>query len=158
MPSGALYFNPSSGSRSPAAAEGIRRRAQEEGIDLVEVEESLDIAEDIRGRIAAGQRLFIAAGGDGTIHTVVQALVSTEAVLGILPVGTFNHFARDLQIPLDWEAAFDIAVRGKTIQVSAGAVNDHYFLNNMSIGLYPEVAEQREELRHHSKWRAYVKA
>jgi YegS/Rv2252/BmrU family lipid kinase len=158
MPAGALYFNPSSGDRDPEIASAVRERAAAEGIEVVKVSEGLEIGADIRERMGRGEKLFIAAGGDGTIHTVVQALVNTEATLGILPVGTFNHFARDLGIPLGWSEAFDVAVEGKRIEVSAGSVNGHYFLNNLSIGLYPHVAEERERLRQYSKWKAYRKA
>jgi diacylglycerol kinase family enzyme len=155
---GALYFNPSSGARDPAIRDGLIPRCGEQGIDLVDIEPSLDLADDIRKRYDAGQRLFIAAGGDGTIHTVVQPLVNSEATLAVLPVGTFNHFARDLKIPLDWSEAFDVAMSGATIQVDAGAVNDQYFLNNISIGLYPDIVEEREQLRHYGKWKSYRRA
>lgn len=159
MPSGALYFNPSSGARDPEIATGVRARAAESSIDVVEIQPGLDIAADIRERMAAGQRLFIASGGDGTIHTVCQPLVNSDAVLGILPVGTFNHFARDLQIPLDWREALEVALGGETIQVSAASINEQFFVNNISIGLYPLIAAEREQLRKvYSKWKAYRKA
>lgn len=157
-PRGALYFNPSSGAREPEMAEQLRTQVAGKSIDFVEIRPSLDLAADIRSRIKSGQELFIGAGGDGTLHGVAQALVGTEAVLGIIPAGTFNHFARDLHIPLDWSEALEVALHGQTTEVDVGSANGSYFLNNVSIGLYPEIVEQREQFRKLGKWRAYRKA
>ena len=159
MPSGAIYFNPSSGARDPQIAAGVRESAAEYSVDVVEIRPGLDIGADIRSRMAEGQRLFVASGGDGTIHSVIQPLVNTDAVLGVLPVGTFNHFARDMKIPLGWRAALDVALNGRTIQVNTASVNDQFFVNNLSIGLYPLIAAEREQIRKlYPKWRAYQKA
>ncbi|MBU8880312.1 diacylglycerol kinase [Bacillus sp. FJAT-29790] len=84
-------------------------------------------------RIAVERRydLVVAAGGDGTINEVVNGLAEQEfrPKLGIIPVGTTNDFARALQIPRDIEAAADIIVRGDTIPVDIGRINDKYFIN-----------------------------
>ncbi len=157
-PRGALYFNPSSGARDPGMGEAMRGRVTAEGIDFVVLEESLDLAADVKARLAAGQTLFIASGGDGTLHGVSQQLVGTDAVLGIIPAGTFNHFARDLSIPLDWASALEIALTGQTTEVDTGCANGVYFLNNISIGLYPQIVEHREQFRKLGKWRSYRKA
>ncbi len=155
---GALYFNPSSGARDPEMAQEIRDRIANQGIDFIEIRESLDLVADIKARIESGQNLFVAVGGDGTLHGVAQALVGTDAVMGIIPAGTFNHFARDLQIPLEWSEALEVALHGETTEVDTGRANSDYFLNNISIGLYPEIVEQREQFRKLGKWRAYRKA
>ncbi|HYK75094.1 MAG TPA: diacylglycerol kinase [Pseudoneobacillus sp.] len=84
-------------------------------------------------RIAVERRydLVIAAGGDGTINEVVNGLAEQEyrPKLGIIPVGTTNDFARALHIPRDIETATDIIVRGETIPVDIGRINDRYFIN-----------------------------
>ena len=109
--------------------------------------------------MSSGRRLFLAAGGDGTISTVVQALVNSDAALGVIPVGTYNHFARDLGIPLDWREAFDIAVNGEMRQIDTGRINDRFFVNNVSIGLYPELVARREERgRDYPRWKARLHA
>src|SRR5437870_1306584 len=77
----------------------------------------LDCAALIRARIGEGRRLFVAAGGDGTVNSVIQALVHTDAVLGVIPVGTYNHFARDLGLPLPWREALQVVIAGATRQV-----------------------------------------
>jgi diacylglycerol kinase family enzyme len=102
-----------------------------------------------------GRRLFVAAGGDGTVNHVVQALVHTEGVLGVVPVGTYNHFARDLGIPLGWREALDVALNGATKQVDTARANDRFFVNNISLGLYPELVSKREARgRDYPRWKA----
>ena len=78
--------------------------------------------------------IIIAGGGDGTINAVVSALVGNSAIkLGILPMGTFNHFARDLGIPTDMEKAVKIIVAGQVKSIDVGEVNDRIFVNNSSL-------------------------
>jgi diacylglycerol kinase (ATP) len=75
--------------------------------------------------------LVIAAGGDGTIHEVVNGIAEQKfrPKLGIIPGGTTNDFARALQIPRDIGAAVDIITKGDTIPVDIGRINDKYFIN-----------------------------
>ena len=162
MPSfrGTLFFNPSSGIRFPAAeASELEERAREAGLEFIRFAPQVDVSAMTREQIRAGRRLFIAAGGDGTIGGVVQTLVHSEAKLGVIPVGTYNHFARDLNLPLDWREALDVALTGATRQVDAGRVNERFFINNISIGLYPELVARREERgRDYPRWKARLHA
>lgn len=84
-------------------------------------------------RIAVERKydLVIAAGGDGTINEVVNGIAEQEyrPKIGVIPVGTTNDFARALHIPRDIEAAVDIIVKGETIPVDVGRINDKYFIN-----------------------------
>lgn len=84
-------------------------------------------------KIAVKRRydLVVAAGGDGTINEVINGLAEQEyrPKLGIIPTGTTNDFARALHIPRDIEAAADIIVKGQTIPVDVGRINDKYFIN-----------------------------
>jgi diacylglycerol kinase family enzyme len=79
--------------------------------------------------------------------------------LGVLPLGTLNHFARDLGIPLDPEAALDTIAGGRTHAVDVADVNGRFFLNNSSLGLYPEIVHERELQQARlgrGKWPAFV--
>jgi len=106
-----------------------------------------------------GKRLFVAAGGDGTVNCVIQALVHSDAVLGVIPMGTFNHFARDAGVPLPWREALDVALNGTTRQVDAARANDRFFVNNIAMGLYPELVARREERgREYPRWKARLYA
>lgn len=68
--------------------------------------------------------------------------------MGMLPLGAFNHFAKDARIPTDLRSAVEAICRGRAIQVDAGRVNGRVFLNNSSVGLYPSAVGKRNELRH----------
>ncbi len=87
-------------------------------------------------RQALGQFDIIAAfGGDGTINTVASALVGTNKTLGILPGGSGNGLARNLEIPLSWRRALDVLIWGKDVYIDAGKINDRFFFNVAGIGL-----------------------
>jgi diacylglycerol kinase family enzyme len=137
----------------------VEAAAREAGLEVFHVATGVDVANVIRDHMRQGSKLFVAAGGDGTIHSVIQPLVNSEATLGVIPIGTFNHFARDLGLPLDWREALDIALTGSVRQVDAARVNDRFFVNNLSIGLYPELVAKREERgRDYPRWKATLYA
>jgi diacylglycerol kinase family enzyme len=105
--------------------------------------------------------VVVMGGGDGTLNCGVAALAGGEKPLGILPLGTLNHFAKDLGIPMDLDEAVRTVVAGHVRTVDLGEVNGRFFLNNSSIGIYPEVVREREEIRHRgiaSKWAAMAGA
>jgi YegS/Rv2252/BmrU family lipid kinase len=85
-----------------------------------------------------------AGGGDGTINSAAQVLVGSTVRLGVIPLGTLNHFAKDLGIPVDVEAAARVILDGHACSVDVGQVNDRIFLNNSSIGVYPAIVRLRE--------------
>lgn len=86
---------------------------------------------------------IIAAGGDGTIGTVAALLADTGVPLGVLPLGTLNHFARDLGIPVEVEAALATVAAGAIVRVDLAEVNGRIFVNNSSIGIYPDMVVER---------------
>lgn len=98
--------------------------------------------------------VVVAAGGDGTVNAVASAVAGTATTLGVLPIGTLNHFARDMKLPGDLEAAVATVVAGRAVSVDAGEVNGRLFVNNSSIGVYPNAVAIREALREagHRKW------
>src|SRR4051812_27622147 len=65
----------------------------------------------VRKAVGGDHEIIVAAGGDGTVSTVAAELVGTEKILGVLPVGTLNHFAKDLHLPLYLEGAVRTIVR-----------------------------------------------
>jgi len=112
-------------------------------------------------RAALGpSQIVVAGGGDGTINAVASALAGTDKTLGVLPVGTLNHFAKDLGIPLDLEGAVRTIGEGYTTRVDVGEVNGRIFLNNSGLGLYPSIVNQREKRQRlgHGKWPAFLAA
>ena len=157
---GTLFLNRSSGARlSGDQLSELEAAAGEAGLEVVDVSPELDCAQAVRDRSCRGVTLFIAAGGDGTVHHVMQAVVNTGVDFAVVPLGTYNHFARDVGIPLDWREALKVALTGERRQVDAARVNDRYFINNVSIGLYPEVVTLREARgRDYPRWKARLYA
>lgn len=104
--------------------------------------------------IAAGADAVVAGGGDGTISAVAGVLAGSGVPLGVLPLGTLNHFAKDLAIPLKPEEALEVILAGHMAMVDAGEVNGKLFLNNSSLGLYARIVRlrQRYHARGIAKW------
>jgi diacylglycerol kinase family enzyme len=157
---GILFLNPRAGTFSAGDESAIRTLAYELGLRTVDIQPEIDVRRVVREALDAGLKSFVVAGGDGSVHHVMQALVNTDGVLGVVPVGSVNHLARDLSIPIgDWRAALEIAVHGEIRQIDVGRVNGHYFLNSVMLGMYPTISAFRERFRSmHSRWRAYAKA
>lgn len=89
----------------------------------------------------------VVAGGDGTINSVVQAVLPTRRPFGIIPQGTFNYSSRAQGIPLDTTEATRSLLTARLKPVQVGLVNDRAFLVNASLGLYPELLQDREEYK-----------
>jgi YegS/Rv2252/BmrU family lipid kinase len=96
--------------------------------------------EIVAGAVAQGHRFIIVGGGDGTISSIVDALAHRDVVLGILPLGTANSFARTVGIPLVLEDAIDVLLNGKVADVDLGQINDDRFANAAAIGLPAKIA------------------
>lgn len=104
---------------------------------------------------------IIVGGGDGTIRTAASVLAGSKIPLGVLPLGTLNHFAKDLGIPLAPEDAIGIATEGNVARIDLGVVNDEIFINNSSIGIYPFLVLDRERMQEDEgkrKWHAALLA
>src|SRR3979490_2385986 len=104
---------------------------------------------------------IVVGGGDGSVRTVASVLAGSNIPLGILPLGTLNHFARDLGISVVAERAVAIIGAGEQRAVDVGEVNDVIFVNNSSIGFYPYLVLERERRRRRkrlSKWIAMILA
>ena len=88
--------------------------------------------------------VVVVAGGDGTVNLVAGLCCKYGVVMSIIPLGTFNYFARELMIPLDVNAAAQLLLNGQINRVRVGHVNQHLFLNNASFGLYTRIIRNRE--------------
>jgi diacylglycerol kinase family enzyme len=103
----------------------------------------------------------VAGGGDGTINAVASVIAGSNIPLGVLPLGTLNHFAKDLGVPLELDAAIDCIVHGEHTAVDIGEVNDRVFINNSSLGIYPYIVRDREMQQRRfgrGKWLAFARA
>jgi YegS/Rv2252/BmrU family lipid kinase len=115
------------------------------GVDAeVELIDGRDYEERCRAIVERGDPMLVVGGGDGTISAAASALIGSDTALGILPLGTLNHFARDLGIPPDLDDAAKLIVSGKQRQVDVGEMNGQVFINNSAIGLYPLMVIDRD--------------
>jgi len=142
--------NPGSGSGDES---GVERTLSDSVIDIRSVELSApDLSDEIDRAVGEG-RAVIAAGGDGTVNAVAQHVVG-RGIMAVLPLGTLNHFARDLGLQ-DLDHAFEVLRTGQIRRVDVGRVGDRFFLNNAGIGLYPEMVYRREQASDRTaKWLA----
>jgi diacylglycerol kinase family enzyme len=104
-------------------------------------------AENARDAVAKGAEIVAAGGGDGTIRAVASALAGGDVPLGVIPLGTLNHFARDLGIPVELPGAVDLLAHGTVRALDVGEVNGEIFVNNSVLGFYPPVVKMRDRVR-----------
>jgi YegS/Rv2252/BmrU family lipid kinase len=104
---------------------------------------------EVRAKAIAerGDKLVIVGGGDGSISAAASTLAGSDTVLGVLPLGTLNHFARDLGIPTDIEDAAKLIAAGTERRVDVAEMNGSVFINNSAIGLYPLMVRDRDVQR-----------
>lgn len=116
---------------------------------------------ELAGRaVQEHSQVVVAGGGDGTVSAVAAELAGTGIPLGVLPLGTLNHFAKELGVPTDRDAALRALLAGQIASVDVGEVNGRVFLNNSSLGLYPWLVAEREadQQRGRGKWTGFARA
>lgn len=131
----------------PAALAHIRRISGEFGVEaqVVVTKRGDDISSLAARALAERHQLIVAGGGDGTVNAVAGKVAGTDIALGVLPMGTLNHFAKDAGIPLHLEGAVRNLFTGQVTKVDVGEVNGRVFVNNSGVGFYPHFVRQREE-------------
>jgi diacylglycerol kinase family enzyme len=118
-----------------------------------------DVSAAARQAVAGHHQTIVAGGGDGTVSTVAALVAGTEKTLGVLPLGTLNHFAKDLRVPLNLEGAVRTIAERHIASVDVGEVNGRVFINNSSLGIYPHIVHRRlvEQMRLRiGKWPAFI--
>jgi diacylglycerol kinase family enzyme len=132
---------------SAAVKAAFDRHGLEANIKRVPGPEIADAAQEFVARRTQGNghgdEAFVIAGGDGSISTAAGVFAGTDIPLGILPMGTLNHFAKDLGLPLELEAAAGVVAAGHTRTVDVAELNGRVFVNNSSVGLYPFMVARR---------------
>ena len=144
--------NPRSG--SALDTETLRQALHGAGVsaDIVDMPNGPEFEEWI-DRLAGSHDVIAAAGGDGTVSSVAAAVARANKTLAVIPTGTLNHFARDAGIPTDLDAAVALLRTGRPGAVDVGIVNDRFFLNNVSLGSYPRMVDERTELERRGRSR-----
>ena len=143
-----VILNGSAGAGHDAqAANDLHKKFSAHGcqVDITLAGNGEEIIEAAQKAVNDGVPVVVAGGGDGTINAVASVLTGSAAAFGVLPLGTLNHFAKDLGIPLELDEAVRTVAEGRRIQVDVGVVNQKIFLNNSSLGLYPDIVREREK-------------
>ncbi|MEO5735178.1 MAG: diacylglycerol kinase family protein [Rubrivivax sp.] len=109
-----------------------------------------EIAVKVTQAISQRADVIVAGGGDGTVSAVAAALTGGDIALGVLPLGTLNHFAKDLGLPLTLDEAVRQIAAGQTTRVDVGGVNGRVFVTNSSLGLYPDTATNASDSKNAS--------
>ncbi len=126
-------------------------------VEILHARTGADLPRLAREAVEAGHAVVVASGGDGTMNAVASAVAASPSAMGLLPMGTLNHFAKDLGIPLDLEEAARVIVANHQVEVDVAQVNERIFVNNSSLGLYPELVRMRDSQRRRlgrGKWHA----
>ena len=157
-----VILNKSSGSAEDREVDERLRRAFREHagmeVDLHRAQDGADVLRLAKEAAAGPSNVVVVGGGDGTIGSAASVLAESDKAMGVLPLGTFNHFAKDLAIPLDVEEAVRNVAQGRVVRVDVGEVNGKTFVNNSSLGLYPSIVRDRKEQQQRlgrGKWPAF---
>jgi YegS/Rv2252/BmrU family lipid kinase len=110
-------------------------------VDAHAVEDPEDLERTVTTALAKKPQLVILGGGDGTVSGLVDLLVGKGVVLGVLPLGTANSFARTLGLPLTVEGAIEVLKTGVPKRIDLGMIDDDYFANCAAMGISPQIAE-----------------
>lgn len=141
-----LFYNPASGDKSfPLQLDTFIQKFQTAGYDVNIFRSSKkgEITDEIKNITNDEYSILTVAGGDGTVNEIVNAMVkqNISIPLGIFPFGTANDFGAHLNLPRDVSACCDIILRNNLRKVDIGKVNDNYFINVCSGGLFTNVSQ-----------------
>jgi len=128
----------SAGEREPEIEEAFRRLGL--AVEIFRTAGPGEATELACALCAQGAEVVVAAGGDGTVNEVAQALVGTDTVLGILPLGSGNDFARAMGIPAELRQAAEALARGRERRVDVGEASGRYYLNALGMGIDGQIA------------------
>jgi diacylglycerol kinase family enzyme len=145
-----IVLNAGSGKRDAETIEGTIRGVLESAgrrYDLARIDHPRELPGLARRAVELAQQqqgAVVVAGGDGTINAVAQVALNSGLPFGVLPQGTFNYFSRAHGIPTDTATATRMLLDATVRRVQVGLINDRVFLVNASVGLYPQLLEERE--------------
>ncbi|MGH2448994.1 MAG: diacylglycerol/lipid kinase family protein [Chloroflexota bacterium] len=144
-----LFANPRSG-QARRWLFSVVEEARKQGVELASTHFDLEpqsVARALSAAREAGIDVVLVAGGDGTIGSVAQHLINTDFILGVLPAGTSNDFARSLLVPLSPPEALAVISRGVVSRVDVGKIGNRYFLHAATVGINSAFARAAQDLR-----------
>lgn len=145
-----VIFNERAGTASAQGltADALRVMFEDAGLRChIDARSEVNLSERVADAIAGPADIIVAAGGDGTITALAEALTGSPKSLAILPLGTVNALAKDLNIPLEIRQSVQALARGQRQLIDVGEVNGRTFLHKVVVGVIPAVAAGRERIR-----------
>ena len=139
----------------------LAERGRKGELRVCKPDELLQVAAQAAATAVATHSAVIAVGGDGSLNAIAQAAHAAGCPMGVIPYGTFNYFARTHGIPTHPAAAARMLLDARPLPVQVAAINDRVFLVNASLGLYPDLLQDREAYKARfgrSRWVAFVAA
>jgi diacylglycerol kinase family enzyme len=127
-----------------AIASGLREAGRIGIVRFAAPGELARVARECAAKASSDGSVVVAVGGDGTINTVAQAVHAAGCAMGVIPEGTFNYFAREHGVPTETAEALRWLLDARPEPVQVSAVNERIFLVNASVGLYPDLLQDRE--------------
>jgi diacylglycerol kinase (ATP) len=151
-----LIFNAGSGrpEDSPQQLASILSEMQDQQIlpEVYSVRSDSRLGSVVQGAIRAGIKLIVVAGGDGTIDSVVGAMIGSDATLGIIPTGTRNNVAFNLGISGDIAESVALLRQGQRLKIDVGRAqcghSRHWFLEAAALGLLSDLYPMADDLQH----------
>jgi diacylglycerol kinase (ATP) len=145
----AVIFNPCAGKGRAAKMEAQLRRILREKLGEVDIFPTLHpaYARQISLELKDKYQTIIVAGGDGTIHEVVNGMVGGSAALGFVPIGSGNDFVRMMHIPHDLSEAVDVIRTGRQITIDVGQLGDEFFPNGIGVGFDAWVVKESLKIK-----------
>lgn len=141
-----IVINQNSGSVTPKLRKDLEHALEDSKLDYeIRFVDGKDMSKVAESLIKSGCAALAAGGGDGSMAPIAAIAAAHSIPFGALPFGTLNHFAKDMKIPTDIAELVEMLSAGKTRKVDYATVNNYPFLNNSSIGIYPELVFRREE-------------
>jgi len=152
-----ILLNAKAGTANALSISGadLAAKLAERGL-IAEIDENTDrpMSERLIRAATSAAPIVVAAGGDGTITALANSILGSDKKLGILPLGTVNALAKDLNIPLELDLAIDVLASQNCRTIDVGRVDGRIFLHKVVVGVVPELAAGREHIRGRTDFRA----
>ncbi|KTC75214.1 Diacylglycerol kinase [Legionella birminghamensis] len=118
---------------------------------------SPDSLEKVIKQCQSEYKLVLIGGGDGTLRSAAQYLANSDTIMGVLPLGTMNHFAKEMKLALSIDELVNVLRSPAVKKIDLAQVNDYVFINNSSVGFYPRFARKRDlYAKRLNKWLGYI--
>jgi diacylglycerol kinase family enzyme len=154
-----VFYNPHSGKKRIKRGSLLQQLTAEfERVGLKPNFHSIEELAQVAADKSANHKVVIVAGGDGTVRAVVNEFFDQDVTVGIVPLGTFNHLAKDLGIPISCPEAIQVIVDGVISKIDFATVNGCVFINNSSIGMYTKAVKFRKVYSGFFNWFAMTLA